>query len=205
MDKNSTHIQLQGQYVTLVPLSLAHCDGLALAVTDGELWTLWYTSVPHPDQVLAYVKRALAEQEQGTSLAYAVIDNATQEVLGCTRICHWDKHHRRLEIGYTWYAKRAQRTSINTESKLLLLKHAFEQLNVIRVEFRTHWHNQRSRAAISRLGAKQDGVLRQDQIQEDGSFRDTVVFSIINSEWLCVKKSLLFRLFENRNNKDTYV
>jgi len=185
---------LDGELVVLEPLSLDHVPALSLAIVDGELWQLWYTATPHPDEMKAYVEKALAQEAAGQALAFAVRCKHSGEVVGCTRICNWDQPNRRLEIGYTWYAKRAQRTGINSETKLLLLGYAFEVLKVMAVEFRTHWHNQRSRAAIARLGAKQDGVLRNHQLMPDGSIRDTVVFSIIDSEWLAVKQNLRFRL-----------
>ena len=138
--------------------------------------------------------KALEEKARGQSFPFAVRDRVSGEIVGCTRICNWESDNRRLEIGYTWYAKRAQRTGINTEAKLLLLTFAFETLDAIAVEFRTHWHNQASRQAIARLGAKQDGVLRNHKILKDGTIRDTVVYSIIDTEWPTVKNSLQFRL-----------
>ena len=185
---------LSGQHVILEPLTLEHVPALKLAVADGDLWGLWYTSVPHPDEMKTYVQTALDTEKRGESLAFVVRDKVSGEVVGCTRICAWEQAHRRLEIGYTWYAKRAQRTGINTETKLLLLTYAFETLDVMAVEFRTHWHNQASRQAISRLGAKQDGVLRNHKLLKDGTVRDTVVYSIIDAEWPAVKQSLQFRL-----------
>lgn len=185
---------LSGEHVVLEPLSLSHVAALSLAVADGELWRLWFTSVPEPREMKAYVAKALEEQARGESFPFAVRAKGSGEIVGCTRICHWESEHRHLEIGYTWYAKRAQRTGINTESKLLLLTFAFETLDAIAVEFRTHWHNQASRQAIARLGAKQDGVLRNNQILKDGTIRDTVVYSIINTEWMTVKNGLQFRL-----------
>jgi RimJ/RimL family protein N-acetyltransferase len=133
-------------------------------------------------------------RERLGAMPFAVRDNSTGEVVGCTRYFNVDPTNRRLEIGHTWYAKRAQRTAINTECKLLLLTHAFDALGCIAVEFRTHWFNLASRAAIERLGAKQDGVLRNHQLQPDGSKRDTVVFSIIDGEWPAVRRHLRFQL-----------
>lgn len=132
-------------------------------------------------------------------MLFAVIDNATQKIIGSTRYCNADAINKRIEIGYTWYAKSFQRTGINTECKYLLLTHAFETLNVIAVEFRTHWHNQASRTAIARLGAKQDGVLRNHQKSAEGVYRDTVVFSIIDLEWSAVKTNLQFKMAAQRN------
>ncbi|WP_133179111.1 GNAT family N-acetyltransferase [Shewanella decolorationis] len=194
MDNSELSNCLTGEHVVLEPLSLSHVAALSLAVMDGELWQLWFTSVPEPSAMKAYVLKALEEKARGESFPFAVRDRVSGEVVGCTRLCHWEKEHRHVEIGYTWYAKRAQRTGINTEAKLLLLTFAFESLNAIAVEFRTHWHNQASRQAIARLGAKQDGVLRNNKILKDGTIRDTVVYSIIDSEWMTVKQNLIFRL-----------
>ncbi|KTG20430.1 GCN5 family acetyltransferase [Pseudoalteromonas sp. XI10] len=187
-------ITLEGQFVKLVPLTLEHRDALVNAASDGKLWELWFTSVPNEERVDDYLNMAFEQQSLGRAIPFAVIDKHTGEVIGSTRFCNIDSKNRRLEIGYTWYAKRFQRTGVNTECKKLLLSYAFETLNVIAVEFRTHWHNQASRNAIARLGAKQDGVLRNHQIMADGCVRDTVVFSIIDGEWPMVKRSLEFKL-----------
>jgi RimJ/RimL family protein N-acetyltransferase len=141
----------------------------------------------------AYIATALDERDAGVSLPFAVRD-ADGTIVGSTRYCNIDALNRHLEIGYTWYAARVQRTGLNTEAKLLLLRHAFEKLDCIAVEFRTNWFNQRSRTAIERLGAKQDGVLRNHRLMPDGSYRDTVVFSIIASEWPAVKRNLEYLL-----------
>lgn len=194
MSRVSSEECFTGQYIVLEPLTLAHIPALSVAVSDGELWQLWYTSAPHPDEMKQYIEAALEAEKLGEALAFAVRDKRSGEVIGCTRICSWDQSNRRLEIGYTWYAKRAQRTAVNTEAKLLLLSYAFETLDVMAVEFRTHWHNQASREAITRLGAKQDGVLRNHKLLGDGTVRDTVVYSIIDSEWSAVKQNLEFRL-----------
>ena len=177
-----------------MPLTSSHAEALADASRDGELSKLWYTSVPAPEAVAAEIERRLAWQAAGTMLPFAVIDARDGRVVGMTSFCRIDAPNRRVEIGYTWYAKRVQRTALNSECKLLLLAHAFERLDCIAVEFRTHWMNQQSRAAIARLGAKQDGVLRNHQLLPDGSLRDTVVFSIIASEWPAVKNNLTHRL-----------
>ena len=196
MDSVSTWlrpVELQGAHVRLEPLQREHAAGLRDAAGDGELWKLWYTSVPAPDGVEAYVANALAERDAGVSLPFVVRD-ASGAIVGSTRYCHVDAVNHRVEIGYTWYAQRVQRSGLNTEAKLLLLRHAFESLGCIAVEFRTNWFNQRSRAAIARLGAKQDGVLRNHIVMPDGSFRDTVVFSIIAQEWPAVRRNLQFLL-----------
>jgi RimJ/RimL family protein N-acetyltransferase len=187
-------LTLQGRHVRLEPLGLQHVPELARAVADGDLHKLWYTSAPHPDEVLGYVEAALAMQSKGQALPFAVRHLGSGEVVGCTRLCNADAANRRLEIGYTWYAASAQRSAVNTECKYLLLEHVFETLECIAVELRTHWMNQRSRAAIARLGAKQDGVLRNHMRMADGSLRDTVVFSIIASEWPAVRQHLNFKL-----------
>jgi len=187
-------VTLKGKHATLEPLAREHEADLRRAAADGELWRLWYTSVPAPDQTAAYIDAALEIRNKLGGMPFIVRANASGEIIGCTRYFHVDAPNRRLEIGYTWYAKRAQRSAINTECKILLLAHAFETLKCIAVEFRTHWFNHASREAIARLGAKQDGVLRNHQISPDGSYRDTVVFSIIESEWPAVKRHLQFLL-----------
>ncbi|MBL4831776.1 MAG: GNAT family N-acetyltransferase [Aliivibrio sp.] len=186
--------ELNGSSVKLIPLSHAHLTGLIKAEKDGDLSTLWFTSVPNALTAETYIAEALHQQLQGKSLPFVVIDNNSNEVIGSTRYCNIDSANKRVEIGYTWYGKSYQRSSANTQCKLLMLQYAFETLGVIAVEFRTHWHNQASRTAIARLGAKQDGVLRNHQQDPDGGYRDTVVFSIINSEWPIVKKSLNYKL-----------
>ena len=187
-------VTLHGAHATLEPLAHGHLDGLRAAAADGALWRLWYTSVPSPETTVAWLDRALDMRERQGAMPFVVVDNATGDVVGSTRYFNVDATNRRLEIGHTWYAKRAQRTPINTECKLMLLTHAFESLSCIAVEFRTHWFNQASRRAIERLGAKQDGVLRNHQLMPDGSRRDTVVFSIVDGEWPAVKAHLKFQL-----------
>jgi N-acetyltransferase len=184
---------LRGKHLSLEPLSLEHVAGLQAAASDGELWNLWFTSVPKPEATQEYVEQALHLCAQGKAMPFVVRD-ANGVIVGSTRYGNIDAEHRRLEIGWTWYAARMQRTALNTEAKLLLLSHAFETLAAIAVEFRTNWFNQRSRNAIARLGAKQDGVLRNHMLMPDGSRRDTVVFSIIESEWPAVKNNLHYLL-----------
>ena len=183
-------VTLSGRHATLLPLAAEHAEPLARAAGDGELWRLWYTSVSPPEKMGEYVAAALDMRERLGALPFVVRDNASGDIVGSTRYFNVDAANRRLEIGHTWYARRAQRTAINTECKRLLLAHAFETLACIAVEFRTHWFNQASRAAIARLGAKQDGVLRQHQLGVDGARRDTVVFSILDGEWPAVKRHL---------------
>jgi RimJ/RimL family protein N-acetyltransferase len=185
---------LKGENVTLLPLTVALRDDLLEVAKDGNLWELWYTGVPSEETIDNYIKIALEHQQNGTTLPFVIQQNSTGKIVGCSRYCNVVAANRRVEIGYTWYAKSVQRTAINTEAKLLLLNHAFETLNCIAVEFRTHWHNTPSRNAILRLGAKQDGVLRNHLQDADGAYRDTVVFSIINSEWPTVKKGLKYKL-----------
>ena len=187
-------ITLRGNHVTLEPLAREHADALVLAAADGKLWELWYTSVPKQDAMRTEIDRRLDLCMAGNMLPFSVRRNDTDALCGMTTYMNVDAAHRRVEIGSTWYAQSAQRTSINTESKLLLLSHAFETLHCIAVEFRTSFMNLPSRAAITRLGARQDGILRNHQRMADGSFRDTVVFSIIESEWPAVRRHLQFKL-----------
>ena len=187
-------VTLSGTHVTLEPLAARHVDALATASAEGALWKLWYTSVPPPERMAAEIERRLGLQQAGTMCPFAVVDAATDRAVGMTTYMNIDGANRHVEIGSTWYARRVQRTGLNTEAKLLLLGHAFETLKCIAVEFRTHWLNHQSRAAIARLGAKQDGVLRSHQIAADGSLRDTVVFSIVEAEWPAVKTNLRYRL-----------
>jgi N-acetyltransferase len=187
-------VTLKGEHATLEPLGAKHEAALRDAAADGELWRLWYTSVAPPDQIGDYIARALDMRERLGAMPFAVRQNTTGDIVGCTRYFNVDAANRRLEIGHTWYSKRAQRTAVNTECKLLLLTHAFDVLGCIAVEFRTHWFNHASRVAIERLGAKQDGVLRNHQLLPDGSRRDTVVFSIIDGEWPAVRRHLKFLL-----------
>lgn len=187
-------VKLVGDTVSLVPLTADHRDALVEASSDGRLWELWFTAAPSAETVDGYIVGALADKNRGIAMPFVVIENRTRQIIGSTRYCNAEPQHRRLEIGYTWYAKRFQRTTVNTECKQMLLTHAFESLKAIAVEFRTHWHNEASRRAIARLGAKQDGVLRNHRIEPDGAYRDTVVFSILEHEWPTVKKSLAFKL-----------
>jgi RimJ/RimL family protein N-acetyltransferase len=187
-------VALQGRSATLEPLAREHDAGLRAAAADGELWRLWYTSVPAPDATMEWIDAALDARARLGAMPLVVRETATGDVVGSTRYFNVEAAHRRLEIGHTWYAKRVQRTAINTECKLLLLTHAFEALDCIAVEFRTSFFNFQSREAIARLGAKQDGILRNHQISPDGTRRDTVVFSIIANEWPAVKRHLGYRL-----------
>ena len=196
---------LSGEHVRLVPLRQAHHHELVDAVRDGELWTLWYTAIPTPEGMAAEIERRLRLQEAGSMLPFAVLDPSGRAV-GMTTYMNIDAAHRRVEIGSTWYRRSVQRTPLNTEAKRLLLAHAFEQLNCIAVEFRTHFFNHQSRRAIERLGAKLDGVLRSHQINTHplsaGALRDTCVYSIITSEWPNVRAHLDYQLSRSAQ-KDT--
>jgi RimJ/RimL family protein N-acetyltransferase len=187
-------ITLRGKHAVLEPLSHAHLNGLMEAVKDGELWKLWYTIIPEPEKMHAEIDRRLDLNTKGSMLPFAVIDAANSKVVGVTSYMNIDAPHRRVEIGGTWYRKSVQRTPLNTECKLLLLTHAFEKLDCICVELRTHFFNHQSRKAIERLGAKLDGILRSNQIAPNGSLRDTCVYSIIASEWPTVKAHLTWKL-----------
>ncbi len=181
---------LSGQHVRLTPLAPDHLAGLQDAVQDGQLWRLWYTAVPAPDAMPAEITRRLNLQEAGSMIPFTVWDTATGTIAGMTTYMNIDRTHQRVEIGSTWYARRVQRTLLNTEAKRLLLAHAFETLACIAVEFRTHFLNQQSRRAIERLGAKMDGILRSHQRALDGSLRDTCVYSITASEWPAIRTHL---------------
>ena len=187
-----TPITLTGSVVRLEPLSQLHAGDLGIA-TAG-LQALWYTLVPTAHGVPAEIDRRLGLQAKGSMLPFAVVSLASGKAVGTTTYMNIDASNKRVEIGSTWYATSVQRTPLNTECKLLLLGHAFEQLNCIAVEFRTHFMNQQSREAITKIGAKQDGILRNHQRTADGNLRDTVVFSIIASEWPTVKTHLQHRL-----------
>ena len=183
-------LEQEGEKVKLVPLEKSHKAGLLKAAADGKLWELWFTSVPSAETIDNYIEHALNQKQNGTEFPFVVLDKNNGDIIGSTRYYNVQPEHRRLEIGYTWYAKKYQRTGVNTECKYLLLQYAFENLNCIAVQFLTNWYNLPSRAAIARLGAKQDGVLRNHRLNADGSYRDTVVFSITEQEWTSVKKSL---------------
>jgi RimJ/RimL family protein N-acetyltransferase len=187
-------VTLEGEQAILEPLSPAHAPALVEAVKDGELWKLWYTSVPTPEGMAANIAERLAKREQGSMLPFTVVGREVGAPVGMTTYMNIDAANRRVEIGSTWYRAAVQRTAINTECKLLLLRHAFEELDCIAVEFRTHFFNHQSRKAIERLGAKLDGVLRSHSRAPNGSLRDTCVYSIIASEWPTVKAHLEYRL-----------
>ncbi|HSN34085.1 MAG TPA: GNAT family protein [Ideonella sp.] len=186
-------VTLRGTHASLVPLEPAHAAALSDAVRDGELWRLWYTSIPSPEGMAAEIERRLGLQAAGSMLPFAVLD-ATGTPVGMTTYMNIDAANRRVEIGSTWYARRVQRTPLNTECKALLLAHAFDMLGCIAVEFRTHRFNTASRRAIERLGAQLDGMLRSHQRSADGSLRDTAVYSIVAAEWPTVRTHLRWQL-----------
>ncbi|AOP33340.1 amino acid acetyltransferase [Leptospira tipperaryensis] len=185
---------LVGEHVELHPLRMEHHDSLIEAVKDGELWKLWYTHVPAPEGMKAWIEKAILEEKEKLSLPFVVKRKSDQKILGSTRFMNIETFANRMEIGTTWYRKEAQKTAVNTECKLLLLEHAFEKLDCIAVEFRTHRLNDASRKAIARLGAVQDGIIRNHRIMPNGTMRDTVIFSIIAGEWPTVKSHLQFKL-----------
>lgn len=187
-------ITLHGAHVMLEPLTPARHDELVEAVRDGELWNLWYTFIPTPEQMQAEIDKRLEQQTQGSMLPFAVVATGSGKAVGMTTYMNIDAQEQRLEIGSTWYRKSVQRTALNTECKLLLLTHAFETLDCIAVEFRTHFLNHQSRRAIERLGARLDGILRNHRRSSDGTLRDTCVYSIIASEWPGVRSHLRHQL-----------
>lgn len=194
---NQASLTLESSLVRLEPLDASHLPALSAAATDGRLWELFFTSVPSPERFQAWFETAMEMQQQGRAVAFAIRHLPSGRIIGSTRFCNMDLPNKRVEIGYTWYAESLQRTGVNTHCKLLLLQHAFEAWGCNAVEFRTDWLNHRSQAAIERLGAKRDGVLRRHMILPDGRVRDTVVYSILLDEWPGVKQHLHFRLHRN--------
>lgn len=190
-------LTLTGQHARLEPLSPSHEAGLIEAVNDGQLWRLWYTAIPSPEGMAAEIARRLKLHAAGAMLPFTVFD-ATGRIVGMTTFMNIDATHRRVEIGSTWYRRDVQRTPLNTECKRMLLTHAFETLDCIAVEFRTHRFNTASRRAIERLGAQLDGMLRAHQRASDGTLRDTAVYSITAAEWPTVKTHLGWQLERSR-------
>ncbi|TGM97063.1 GNAT family N-acetyltransferase [Leptospira yasudae] len=191
-------VSLLGKHVELHPLRAEHHDELVKAVLDGELWKLWFTMVPSPEEMKRWIDKALLEEKEKSSLPFVVRRKSDQKIIGSTRYMNIEKVSNRLEIGSTWYSKEFQKTPVNTECKLLLLEHAFEDLDCIAVEFRTHRLNKNSRRAIERLGASLDGILRNHRVMPNGTLRDTAVYSILASEWPTVKCHLAFKLERDR-------
>ena len=187
-------VTLQGTHVLIEPLDAGHRDEIVAAASDGELWKLWYTSVPAPQAAEGWIAAALKQRTEAGALPFVIRRANDRRLVGATRFFNVAAENRRLEIGHTFYAASVHRTPVNTETKLLLLTHAFESLGCIGVELRTHFMNQQSRRAIERLGAKLDGVLRSHQVMPDGSLRDTCVYSILATEWPAVRNHLAFRL-----------
>ncbi|EMY34565.1 N-acetyltransferase [Arthrobacter crystallopoietes BAB-32] len=193
-------LNLTGKYVRLQPLQRRHMADLEDAVRDGELWNLWYTRVPSPETMELEIRRRMEKQDQGTMVPFTIRRLADEAALGMTTFCNIDADTPRVEIGYTWLRASAQGSGANADCKMLLMTHAFEQLGCRAVEFRTHWMNHPSRAAIERLGAKQDGVLRNHTRMPDGTVRDTVVYSVLDTEWPIVKRGLQARLDKPRQS-----
>ena len=191
-------VTLSGRGILLEPLALTHEAGLRAAAADGELWKLRVTSVPEPEQTRKYIEDALAMREAGTRFAFAVLEAGTGTVLGCSSYHDIIAAVRRVEIGWTWYAKRCQRTQVNSVAKLLLMTHAFETLGCQVVGWRTDNFNFASQAAIERLGAKKDGVIRGHALRRDGTVRDTVMYSMRSGEWPEAKAHLLYLLDKPR-------
>ncbi|WP_374545350.1 GNAT family N-acetyltransferase [Rhodoblastus sp.] len=190
---------LQGRHVLLRPLAPDDADQLTEAVRDGELWRHWYTTAPEPEAMRAEIARRLSLQNAGSMLPFTVVEPTSGRAVGMTTYMNIDAAHHRVEIGSTWYARSVQRTALNTEAKLLLLGHAFETLDCIAVEFRTHALNFQSRKAIERLGAKLDGILRNHQRARNGTLRDTCVYSVIASEWPTIKAHLRWQIDKPRD------
>lgn len=193
-EMNVSPVVLEGRHVRLEPLREDHLAGLAAVGLDPELWRWIPTPVRNVEEMAAYIATALREQEQGVSLSFALVECQTRRPIGSTRYGNIDRTHHRVEIGWTWVARERQRTAINTEAKYLLLRHAFETLGCIRVELKTDSLNERSRAAILRIGAREEGTFRNHMITASGRIRHTVYFSIVDSEWPSVKARLETRL-----------
>lgn len=187
-------LELSGKYAALEPLQAEHADELGLAAADGELWNLHFTSVPSIKGCDEYIATAIECREQGSQLPFVIRRLCDDRIVGSSRYYVIDRHNRNLSIGHTWYSKSAQRTAINTECKLLLLTHAFEKAGCISVQWHTHHENYASQAAIERLGAIQEGVLRNHSISEDGSYRHTYCYSMLDTEWQVAKQGLLASL-----------
>lgn len=187
-------VTLTGRYCRLEPIAEKHLDGLKLAIQDGELWKLVVTTVPHPDELVEFYHSAKIRHEAGEGLTFATIDQKNDKVVGSTRFMSASLEHKRIEIGTTFLSQSAQRTAVNSEAKLLMMTHAFEVLMVNRLELKTDYLNTISRTAILRLGAKEEGVLRNHMVMRDGRVRDTVMFSILKNDWAAIKKDLKDKL-----------
>ena len=192
-------VSLEGKHVRVVPLSQDHAADLTEAAADGELHKLWYSTVPTPEGVPAEIDRRLGLRKTGSMLPFAIIDPSSSKAVGMTTYMNIDATNRRVEIGSTWHRKAVQRSPMNTECKLMLLRHAFEELDCLAVEFRTHILNQQSRRAIERLGARLDGILRQHMIMANGTIRDTAIYSITHFDWPSVNAGLEWALEKPRD------
>lgn len=187
-------IILQGQYCRLIPLSHDHMGALIETVKDGKLWNLWYTLIPSPETMQEDIDDRLNLQSKDSMLPFIIEESKTNKIIGATTFLNADANNKRIEIGGTWIRESLQKSGVNTESKFLLLQHAFEKLSCHAVEFRTHFCNQKSRQAIERLGAKLDGILRNHMIMPNGTLRDTCVYSIIENEWSTIKAHLMHKI-----------
>lgn len=193
-----TPVTLEGRYVRLEPLRLSHIPALNTAANDPRIWEFTSAVARNPLEMQQYVDTALDWQQAGTAVPFVTMTKDKREVIGSTRFANIDVTNRRAEIGWTWINPKWWRTAVNTEAKFLMLQHAFERWNCVRVELKTGTKNQRSRDAISRLGAKEEGILRRHILQPDGSWRDTVYFSILEDEWPAVKRELERKLSAHR-------
>lgn len=191
---------ISGEFVTLEPLSLDHSGALAEAVAEDDLYKVWYTRLPSPEEMDAEIRSRLDHHRAGSRVPWTIVRNSDRRPVGMTTYLNVRDDNRKLEIGATWVAASCHGTAVNPEAKLLLLSRAFDDLDCVAVEFRTHWHNRRSRRAIEALGAKQDGVLRNNDLWQDGTLRDTVVYSIIDGEWPTVRLGLSERLGRLRDS-----
>ena len=189
---------LRGRLVSLHPLQQEHEADLLDAASDGELWNMTVSIIPGPETVAAYIESAIAGRDAGTVMPFVIVQTGTGRILGSTRFWKIDPANRKLEIGHTWLRKSVQRSGVNTEAKFLMLTHAFDVMNCVRVQFSTDEHNDASRAAILRIGATEEGIVRHERIMPDGRKRNSVRFSIIDSEWPTVRDALLHKM--NRNS-----
>jgi N-acetyltransferase len=189
---------LTGSAVILEPLQTHHEAALLAAAADGELWNLKFTVVPNAGSITRYIEHAIAGRNEGKVMPFAIVRRADQRVVGSTRFWKIDRVNRKLEIGHTWLAASTQRTAVNTEAKYLLLRHAFDVMNCVRVQFTTDELNEKSRAAILRIGAQQEGIVRHERIMPDGRKRNSVRFSIIDTEWPAVRAALEHKLAHPR-------
>tara|TARA_B100000029_G_scaffold62452_1_gene55977 strand:+ start:1164 stop:1757 length:594 start_codon:yes stop_codon:yes gene_type:complete len=191
-------IVLDGQHVRLEPISANHKEGLCAAISDGQLWKLFWTNVPHPEDIDQFLDDANTAHAQGNGITFATVDKVTGgQIAGSTRFMNVNHQHKRVEIGFTFLGKTWQKTGINTEAKLLMLTYAFEELGVNRVELLTDYLNTVSRQAILRLGAKEEGILRKHQVMRDGRSRDSVIFSVVKDEWQGIKQNLIYKLSQS--------